>query len=335
LSSWQSLSESDRSRPCNLCCGSHFLRAADLDRRGNPLETVLCRNCGLVSHGSIPSDAELSEYYEEQYREDYHGEFTPSPYRVLREWKRAEQLVDMLGDQLPRSARVMEIGSGIGCTVKNFELAGFQASGIEPGQGFWQFSRQQLNADIQQSTLDQLEGTANQQLVLLVHVLEHLNDPSAALRKLRDLMSTDGLCYIEVPNFSAPHAAPGKQFHFAHIYNFTPLTLTMLAHANGLVVRQLFSTPADKNLQILLARGPLPADGEKFTVDSSSFPLSYQALTRYNSLGYHLRWRYLRDRVSTLLRHAGDHWRTSARLDNLLCRCQGATAETRPSRHAA
>ena len=109
----------------------------------------------------------------------------------------------------------------------------------------------------------------------------------------------------------------------------------MLAQANGMVVRQLFSSASDKNLQILLARGPLPADGEKLTVDSTSFPLSLQALTRYNSRGYHLRWRYLRDRVSTLLRHTGNRWRASARLDNLLRRCQGMTAETRPSRQAA
>ena len=335
MSSRQSFSESDRSTPCNLCGERHFLRAADLDRRGNPLETVLCQNCGLVSHGSIPSDAELSEYYEGQYRDDYHGEFTPSPYRVLREWKRGEQLVDMLGHRIPHSAQVMEIGSGIGCTVKNFDLAGFQASGIEPGRGFCQFSRDQLHAEIQQTSLDQLEGKANQQLVLLVHVLEHLNDPSSALRKLRQLMANDGLCYIEVPNFSAPHAAPGKQFHFAHIYNFTPATLTMLAQANGMVVRQLFSSASDKNLQILLARGPLPAEGETPDVDSTSFSLSLRALTQYNSLGYHLRWRYLRDRASTLLRHAGNRWRASARLENLLLRCQGMTTETRPSRQAA
>jgi hypothetical protein len=148
-------------------------------------------------------------------------------------------------------------------------------------------------------------------------------------------MSTDGLCYIEVPNFSAPHAAPGKQFHFAHIYNFTPSTLAMLAQANGMVVKQLISSPADKNLQILLARGPLPADGETLTVDSTSFSLSLQALTQYNSLDYHLRWRYLRDRVSTLLRHAGNRWRASARLETLLHRCQRITAETRPSHQAA
>jgi hypothetical protein len=229
----------------------------------------------------------------------------------------------------------MEIGSGIGCTVKNFELAGFQAGGIEPGRGYCQFSRQQLNAQIQQSSLDQLEGKADQQLVLLVHVLEHLNDPSSSLRKLRELMATDGLCYIEVPNFSAPHAAPGKQFHFAHIYNFTPSTLTMLAQANGMVVRQLFSSASDKNLQILLARGPLPAERETLEVDRTSFSLSLRALTRYNSLGYHLRWRYLRDRVSTLLRHGGNRWRASTRLENLLHRCQGITTETRPSCQAA
>jgi SAM-dependent methyltransferase len=306
-----------------------------MDRRGNPLETVLCQTCGLVSHGSIPSDEELSEYYERQYRQDYHGEFTPSPYRVLREWKRGEQLVKLLGHHLPPAARVLEIGSGIGCTIKNFELAGFQARGIEPGQGFCTFSRQQMNAPVTPFSLDQLPGTEDQDLVLLVHVLEHLNNPSAALRKLREFMSEKGLCYIEVPNFSGPHAAPGRQFHVAHIYNFTPSTLSMLAEANGMVIRKLISAPTDKNLQILLARGPLPADGETTPVDPESFSNSTRALLRYSSLGYHLRWRYLRDRVGTLLRHGGNRWRASARLEELLQRCQAQKPNPGSARQAA
>jgi len=335
LSRRQSFPESDRAAPCNLCDGTRFLRVNELDRRGTPLETVLCQTCGLISHGTIPDDEELLEYYEGQYRQDYHGEFTPSPYRVLREWKRGEQLVNLLGHQLPPAARVLEIGSGIGCTVKNFELAGFQARGIEPGQGFCQFSRQQLNADIDPSSLDQLPGTADQDLVLLVHVLEHLNDPSAVLRKLREWISETGLCYIEVPNFSGPHAAPGKQFHFAHIYNFTPSTLSMLAEANGMVIKQLISAPADKNLQILLARGALPAEGDTVRVDPESFANSTRALMRSSSLGYHLRWRYLRDRVSTLLRHGGNRWRASARLEQLLQRCQAQKPDPGSSRQAA
>ena len=331
----RSFPASERTDPCNLCEGTRFLRVSDVDRRGHLLETVLCQACGLVSHGAIPSDEELSEYYEGQYRKDYHGEFTPSPYRVLREWKRGEQLVALLGHRLPSAARVMEIGSGIGCTVKNFELAGFQASGIEPGQGFCRFSRQQLQANIDPSSLEHLPGKADQDLVLLVHVLEHLNDPSKALRQLRELMSENGLCYIEVPNFSGPHAAPGKQFHFAHIYNFTPFTLSMLAESNGMVIQQLISAPSDKNLQILLSRGPLPSDGEKARVDPESFSNSTRALTQYSSLGYHLRWRYLRDRVSTLLRHGGNRWRASARLDKLLQRCQAERSHPGSSRQAA
>ena len=327
--------DSDRVQPCNLCQRTDFARVGELDRRGNPLETVLCRSCGLVSHGSIPDDDELAAYYEGYYRQDYHGEFTPSAYRVLREWKRGEQLVKLLGNSLPPAARVIEIGSGIGCTVKNFEAAGFQARGIEPGQGFCQFSRAALSADVEQISLDQLPGSADQQLVLLVHVLEHLNDPSAALRTLRELMAEDGLCYIEVPNFTGPHAAPGKQFHFAHIYNYSATTLSMLAHANGLVVERVISLPTDKNLQVLLAKGSLATDSDRLHIDPTSFPLSTKALTQYTTLRYYLRWRYIRERVSTLLRQWGNRWRATARLEQLLNRCQATNRNNDSSRQAA
>lgn len=326
---------SSRQQPCVLCQNTRFLKVSDHDRRGNPLVTVLCNDCGLISHEQIPEDMQLAEYYALEYRQDYHGEFTPSPYRVLREWRRGQELLSILADKLDPHSRVLEIGSGIGCTVKAFELAGYQSSGIEPGEGFCRYSREQLQAAVQQSSLEQLGPCQPQQLVLLVHVLEHFNDPARSLKTVHQLLDDHGLCYIEVPNFSAPHAAPGKQFHFAHIYNYTSSTLSLLAENNGLELLEQLSGPRDKNLKMLFRKAEPPALDFRLPSDGHSREESLQALTRYNSLTYHLRWDYLRDRISTIVSHRKDRWRAATRLKNLLQDFQPSQDQTHKKQQAA
>jgi hypothetical protein len=90
----------------------------------------------LISHETLPSDAELDAYYARQYRSDYHGEFHPSPHRVLRAWSVGRSILQRLRPFLREGDRVLEIGAGIGCTVKAFDVAGFDAEGIEPHLGF-------------------------------------------------------------------------------------------------------------------------------------------------------------------------------------------------------
>ena len=48
--------------PCDLCGGQTFELIAERDRRGNALQTVICRVCGLLSHAQLPTEEELADY---------------------------------------------------------------------------------------------------------------------------------------------------------------------------------------------------------------------------------------------------------------------------------
>lgn len=43
--------------PCNLCGGRDAVIASRLDRDGKPLQTVICRSCGLVWTDPSPNSA--------------------------------------------------------------------------------------------------------------------------------------------------------------------------------------------------------------------------------------------------------------------------------------
>lgn len=305
-------------RACDLCAGSCFEVLGRVDRKGQPLETVVCRACGLVSHAHVPTRKELAEYYAERYRHEYNGDHTPQAYRVVREWQRGKVLVERLQHDVPAGGKVLEIGSGIGCTVMNFCLAGFDASGIEPGEGFSAFSRDKLHANIQRCCLTDLPPVPENDLILLVHVLEHLPSPTEALSRIGKLLSASGKLYVEVPNFNAPHAAPGKQFHFAHIYNFTPATLRMAAGKTGYVVEHAYTSSRDKVIAMLLRKSHTAA----FDVEGLSYDQTMEAARRYSRLGYYARLGYLLERGWTMTRHGLERLVAKQALKRILAECE-------------
>jgi 2-polyprenyl-3-methyl-5-hydroxy-6-metoxy-1,4-benzoquinol methylase len=90
---------------------------------------------------------------------------------------------------------------------------------------------------VRRSTLAELPRGEKFDVVLLVHVIEHFNHPRRELRRIASLLKPGGRLYVECPNAEAPHTAPAKMFHFAHVYNFTNPTLEMLAARSGLSCR--------------------------------------------------------------------------------------------------
>ncbi len=317
-----SLPVSTRSAECVLCNCQRFKIIAERDRRGDALETVVCCQCGLVSHARLPSDDELVQYYEQEYRSDYNGEDTPSKRRVVREWNRGRQTFLQLQPFVTPGDRIFEIGAGIGCNLKHFELAGFDASGIEPGTGFGRYSRETLRARVTHGFWSDVAAQPAFDVVLLIHVLEHLNSPLQALRHIRRMLRPKGRLFVEVPNLAAPHAAPGRMFHYAHVYNYTPWTLAMLATAAGFNVGQVMTGERDRNLAMLLSR----AADCRLELNPESYRNTVRAVTRYNAWNYHFRPNSLWERYVTIRHSLADRFFASQRLPPILKQCADGAA---------
>ncbi len=286
---------------CNLCGGSEFEIISKKDRHNQPLNTGLCQGCGLVMHLPIPSEEEIATYYAHDYRRDYHGENKPSPRRIMRAWKNGQRIRQQIQAYIPNQAHVFEIGAGIGCTVKSFETANFQASGIEPNTDFNSYTRNVLHANVKNINLYDLEAKHEYDVILLIHVIEHFTSPTRALHKMRELLSQNGLLYIECPNIGAPFATFGRMFHFAHIYNFTYNTLIALGKKTGFDVVQTFTDTNHPDIQILFKKVAIP---EQITFDAKEAEHTRSRIFRYNRLSYNLRPQYLLRRIKKLISYA-------------------------------
>jgi SAM-dependent methyltransferase len=308
---------------CDLCDGTKFELIGQLDRRGKELLTGICTTCGLVAHWKIPSEAELQSFYATRYRREYHGETTPSARRVMRAWRTAQRIERQLRGSLAAGSNVFDVGAGIGCAVKVFELAGHPAAGIEPNIGFQGFSKNQLHTRVASGDLWGVPAEPVHDNVLLIHVIEHFRSPRQALRHIRQILTPGGQLYVECPNLGAPFTTRPKLFHFAHIHNFTPLTLSMLARRCGFEVVRWFSAPRNPNLQVLLRR----AESEVLEVDRDSYRQTMAALERFGPLSYHIRPSYLVPRVTKLFSYAMEYAIAKRYVAGVLRKC-AASART-------
>lgn len=134
-------------------------------------------------------------------------------------------------------ARVIDAGAGRGRFVAAARAAGYDAHGIEPSARGVDAARSVYGVELERATIEQAApGRAD--AVTLWHVLEHLDDPAAALRRIASWLQPGGVLLVGVPNLDSLQArlAGGRWFHLdlpRHRTHFTPRGLTTLLTRSG------------------------------------------------------------------------------------------------------
>lgn len=123
-----------------------------------------------------------------------------TPRRLTPRYRPVEQeLTDTVHSG--RSPRVLDVGCGDGRDLDLFARLGWETFGVEIGTSAVRQARARGHR-VEQGPFDAFrrppEGGFD--LVRLRHVLEHLPDPPAALRRAFELLEPEGRILIEVPN---------------------------------------------------------------------------------------------------------------------------------------
>jgi len=204
--------------------------------KGNkPLNTVICKKCGLVWSHPFPIDP--FNYYQKHYRIQYKGTFTPKRKHIFRSAHAALGRFNLLKHLLKPRWRVLEVGSGGGEFLYLLSKLGYDAYGIEPNEGYAEYSRNEYQLNIKTGFLQNTQFEENSfEMVTLWHVFEHMDNPADILRRIHSFLVPDGLLVIEVPNVETICQSPNNTFHEAHLYNFNESTLSRMAEQAGFVV---------------------------------------------------------------------------------------------------
>ncbi len=196
--------------------------------------TVACNDCGLYRNDPLPTSEELRRFHEVEYRESYKGERSPKARNVYRSARLAAHRLKQIGHLLPAAARILDVGSGSGEWLAALQAANHRVSGVEADPYYGEFARRQYGVAVETNGILNLVRPADSlDVITMFHVLEHLPDPLAALRQMREWVLPGGLLIVEVPNTNCLHQNPAGRFHAAHVIGFTAESLDFAGRAAG------------------------------------------------------------------------------------------------------
>ena len=219
-----------RDRKCE-CGNGDFELIAQKDRYGLPVDTVICRNCGLIMTNPCLDDISNNLFYDGEYHYIYRAESTPSDERYEGRKNNAKTIIDFIRNHSDtHEGSVLEIGCADGGNVAAFNERGYKGTGIDLSHAYVEYGRSK-GLDLYCSDSSSFAKTGQKfDIVVLNHVLEHFTDLERELGTITSLMKDDGILFVAVPGvkyltFKAYDSDFLLMLQNAHIFNFTRDTL--------------------------------------------------------------------------------------------------------------
>lgn len=171
---------------CPLCSSSNV---AHLDQ---DFHFDRCATCGLVFDNPRPTTEAIAGHYS---RTSQYDSWLDSLNAREKMWKR--RLKKMLPDVVPGT--LLDVGTGIGqflAVARPFFTAVY---GTEVSTSAISIGRERYNLTVLHGSIDELELPRVDNLTM-IHVLEHVGDPAATLRRCHALLNPGGRLFVCVPN---------------------------------------------------------------------------------------------------------------------------------------
>jgi len=207
-----------------------------------------CAGCGLIQMHPLPENLPVGE--------DYAG-FDLETYQKFLAMFRIPQYERDAASILERAKgkRLLDIGCGTGEFLTVAERSGFRPVGLEPSKTAFAIARKAhpvLRGELATAGFE----ADSFDVVTLWSVLEHVPEPSAFLRRIRDLLRQNGILALRVPEVRGllPSLAVGLyrlsfgrivaplrvlyqlDWHYKHFYGFDRWTIRRLLESNGFEV---------------------------------------------------------------------------------------------------
>jgi SAM-dependent methyltransferase len=195
----------------------------------NPQEHVDCDNFAARYPDEVydPASPDCRQYFQKQQTQ------LPDNVRAL----------NVLNRLFPKRGKLLEIGSFAGIFLNRIRSDGWEVTGLEPDRAVGDYARSTYGLEIVEGVLPNASLKERCfDVVVLLHVIEHMPDPAANLREIRRLLRKDGVFVVETPRFnSLLFKTLGRRERSiqncpGHIYFFTEHTLQAMLEQNGLKV---------------------------------------------------------------------------------------------------
>jgi 2-polyprenyl-3-methyl-5-hydroxy-6-metoxy-1,4-benzoquinol methylase len=199
---------------------------------GDPFTVKVCRLCSLVRTHPHPMGEDMQRYYPLRYYGSTKRYLFPIDYMLNR--RQATWAARIHERHANRPGTALDCGCGQGLLLHGLRERGWNVVGTELTDEAARFARSVLSLNVLVGDLSDLQlKDGAYDVIILRHVLEHVDDPAGVLREARRRLRNGGLVLVAVPNFGSVEAGVWKRhwFHLdvpRHVTHFTPTTLRRL-----------------------------------------------------------------------------------------------------------
>jgi SAM-dependent methyltransferase len=163
-------------------------------RVGISTTVVKCAVCGLIYSDPLPIPRSIEDHYGLVPEDYWRPEYFDSPNHGFSGERHQFKML------APHAKTFLDIGCGVGKTMKAMQDAGYESHGIEGSRQFYERAIQN-SGNITHTTFEAAEyPDGSFDIISFGAVLEHLYDPSAAIEKALKWLTPEGVVHLEVPD---------------------------------------------------------------------------------------------------------------------------------------
>jgi 2-polyprenyl-3-methyl-5-hydroxy-6-metoxy-1,4-benzoquinol methylase len=209
---------------CHLCHSEDHSFLVSLDTKPNGevdytiptdkyyREIHQCNNCG-VFFNAREEDLIPNDFYEGQYNENAaitignlatrFNKIINLPFSNSDNKNRVLRIVNYLyqKDFKIKGMNVLDVGAGTCVFLHEMKKFGFNTNSLDPDPSSAKHSEETVKVDHAYcGTLDSVSFKQKFDLITFNKVLEHVKDPIRILKQAKELLSAEGLIYVELPD---------------------------------------------------------------------------------------------------------------------------------------
>ena len=227
---------------CNLCGQSRFVVLTHRDRYGYPAQAHACTRCGLVFLNPRMTAEAYGRFYDGIYRplvSAFHGRLIDATTIQAEQRDYAAERESFVRPFVERARpqTLLDIGGSTGVVAHHFARAfGLDAVLIDPSPLEVDEARR-LGIDTVTGLVEQHDfGARRFDFVIICQTVDHLLDVNGVLARVRQLLTDQGLLFIDIVDFRAAYLrnwSVEQAVKIDHPYYLTQETMTAYLERAG------------------------------------------------------------------------------------------------------